>query len=131
MKSRIALASALLAVPAILLSAAPAMANNVQWSVTVGAPQPGYYQPQPVYVETPQAVYAPPPRVVYAPAPPVVYAPPPRAVVVRPQPVYTPGVTVIEYGGRPSYREPHWRHHHWERDREYRQEYREHRRYGY
>src|SRR5262245_49204722 len=52
---------------ALVAGTASAHSNDVQWSVTIGAPvgTPVYTQPAPVYV--PQPVYTPAP--VYAPVP--------------------------------------------------------------
>lgn len=89
---RAAQALALLAVAGgALLSARPAAAQNVQWSIGIHLPPVG------AVITNPPVVYAPPPRVVYAPPPRVVYAPPPT-IYYPPAPVVYRAPPRIVYG---------------------------------
>lgn len=106
------LSMAALATGALTLSATPAQARDVHFSVGVHAPgvsvgisnhrPPVYYAPPPVY-------YAPPP-VYYAP-PPVYYAPPPVHRGVRPVVVVPPPIYYDDDRGHRGLRK-HWKHKH-------------------
>lgn len=95
---------------AFLAMAAPASANDVQWSVTVGS------QPQ---AAPPAVVYAPAQPVYVQPAPRVVYVQPAPHVVYVPQPVHHHSMTVVEVG-RHGHRGHGWhkkhgrQHKHWD-----------------
>lgn len=102
MKTKTVVVASLLAVGTALLSAAPAMAGGVNWSVNIGVPAV-----VPVAPMAPAAVYAPPMRPVVVAPPPVVYAPPPPPVY------YQPGVAVVGYPYyAPPPRHPGWHHPH-------------------
>lgn len=87
---------------AAVLAAAPlALANDVNWSVTVGSAGP---------------VYSPPPAVYVQPAPVYVQ---PRPVYMRPAPVIIQPATVVRYPApyyvEEDYRDRghgHWKHRH-------------------
>jgi hypothetical protein len=83
---------------AVLCSAPFAMANDVNWSVTVGSPQP-YYSAQPVY-SAPHPVYV-------RPAP----------VYVQPQPVYVRPAPIVQSSAYVQYGAPVIVQERWDHDR--------------
>jgi hypothetical protein len=92
---------------AFLCAAPLALANNVDWSVTVGSPQPIYSPP--VVYSAPQPVYVRPAPVYVQPSP----------VYVQPRPVYARPAPVVVQSGYVQYGAPviveerwHHRHHH-------------------
>lgn len=103
MKKTLTGALALLTGAALLIGAAPAMAQ-VTVDVHIGSPGPVYSHPYPVYA---------PPRPVYVT---------PQPIYVTPQPVYVRAPQRVYYQGPPGHwkkksKHPHYRKHHHKKDR--------------
>jgi hypothetical protein len=103
------ISTSLLLAAAAVAAAPGALANNVNWSVSVGSVGPVYAPPPAVYVQ-PEPIYVQPSPVYVQP----------RPVYVRPAPVIVQPAAVVRYG--PTYYVEerhghghaygHWKHHH-------------------
>jgi hypothetical protein len=101
MKHPLILSSAkVIAAVALILGTPLALANDVNWSVTIGSPYPA---PQ---------VYSPPPRVVYVQPQPVYVRPHPVVVQSGPVIYYDQPYYVTERRHKKSKHYRHWKRHH-------------------
>ena len=100
---------------AALGAASVAQAGSGNFYLSIGVPQPAYYEPAPVHLQ-PRPVYVQPRPVYIAPRPVYVQ---PRPVYVQPRPVVVPapayGWYETDYGQNRGWPQGRNRYRHWER----------------